>query len=223
METNATAHRPEYLDGVIDRLRAAGTKNPARPGDRRAAVLLPLFDPGEPSFLGILRSPLGLHGGQFALPGGILEPNDASPWECALREAREEIGLAQPVEFLGTLGEFNTYVSRLRVEVQVGYVARPQSWIPQPNEVEGVVVVPLSLVVRLYRDLPQVQDVWDLPIDAGFEFDASPHVVAGIHPPKGQGHRLTTHEGEREMPLIWGLTARILYDFLRLVWIPAVG
>jgi 8-oxo-dGTP pyrophosphatase MutT (NUDIX family) len=213
-------HRPAYLDRVIEQLERVHTRNPSRPGDRLAAVLLPLLGEGEPAILGILRSPVGLHGGQFGLPGGLLEPGDASPWDCALREAFEEVGLEEPVEFLGTLGEFNTYVSRLRVEVHVGFVPRRQEWVPQEDEVAGILEVPIALLVNLFRHLPRVEDVWDLPIEAGFEFDPEPYLVSGIHPPRGVGHRLTTHDGVREMPFIWGLTARVLYEFLRRVWIP---
>jgi hypothetical protein len=119
------------------------------------------------------------------------------------------------------LGEFNTYVSRARVDVHIGYVRQPQVWVPQEDEVAAILEVPLELLARLHKDLPRVDDVWNLPIEAGFEFDPEPFLVAGRHPPRGVGHRLTTHEGVREMPFIWGLTARILYDFLRGVWIPA--
>lgn len=58
----------------------------------------------------IRRSPrLRRHAGQIAFPGGKQEANDASPWETALRESQEEIGLEpEGVVQLGRLPEILT-------------------------------------------------------------------------------------------------------------------
>ena len=63
---------------------------------RPAAVLVGVVDRSEPTVLLTQRNAaLGNHAGQIAFPGGKIELGDASPVAAALREAQEEIGLAQ--------------------------------------------------------------------------------------------------------------------------------
>jgi 8-oxo-dGTP pyrophosphatase MutT (NUDIX family) len=62
---------------------------------RPAAVLVPIVDRSEPTVLLTLRTAeLASHAGQVAFPGGKIDPADESPVAAALREAREETGLA---------------------------------------------------------------------------------------------------------------------------------
>lgn len=230
---NATSE-PAWLDRVARTLEPVEIRQPSRPGDRTAAVLLPLverFAPGRaatdageestPHLLGMIRTDRGRHGGQFGLPGGRPEDVDTDTWDTALRETREELGLTHDVRRLGCLGEFNTVVSRFRVFVHIAYLPTPQPWIPQPGEAEAALEIPLETLVTGYRTIPAVDDAWKLPIEAGFEMDPTPYRVAGTIPPRGRGHELQTRRGPRSMPYIWGLTARILYTFLQRVWIPA--
>ena len=173
--------------------------------------------------LGIVRSDAGRHGGQFALPGGRPEAEDQSLFETAIREAREEVGLVRPLTPVGTLGEFNTWVSRYRVTVHVGWIPEPDPWVPEDGEVAAVLEVPLTALVELHEALPRVADVWELPIEAGYDFEPDAFRVAGRVPPRGRGHRLDRGGRSIEMPYIWGLTARVLYSFLEHAWIPALG
>jgi len=214
--------RPAWAERVARTLAPVQIRNPSRPGDRTASVLLPLVDrDGDAHLLGIVRADRGRHGGQFALPGGSTEPGDATSWDTAVRETCEEIGVARGIERLGALGEFNTFVSRYRVQVHVGYVpAEPPAWRLQEDEVQAVLRIPLARLAGLARDLPRVDDVWHLPIEAGFELDPERFRVAGTVPPRGRGHRLENRRGTFDMPYVWGLTARILYVFLREVWAP---
>jgi 8-oxo-dGTP pyrophosphatase MutT (NUDIX family) len=82
------------------------------PGDRRpaavAAVLLP-DDEGRPAFLLTRRAPgLRAHGGQWALPGGRIDPGESAP-RAALRELAEEVGLTLDEEaVLGCLDDYPT-------------------------------------------------------------------------------------------------------------------
>lgn len=213
---------PPYLAAVREHLGRGYTRNPSRPGDRRAAVLLPLLGDG-PDFVGILRVDDGTrHGGQFALPGGMIEPGESTR-DCALREAREELGLEEVPEIIGDLGEFNTNTSRFRVVVHVATMTPPRRWRPQEDEVAAIVQLPVKELIPEYRRMPAVEDVWHLPIESGFDLDLESYVVAGTGHGKGRGQRLGSGNEERELPFIWGLTARILHDFLRRVWLPSTG
>lgn len=111
-----------------------------------AAVLVPLVDrPGEMTVLLTQRSPnLADHAGQISFPGGRIDPCDIDATTCALREAREEVGLESAgIEVVGRL---DTYVVRTGFEVTpvVGLVDPPHLLKPDPTEVVGIFEVPLS-------------------------------------------------------------------------------
>ena len=60
-----------------------------------ASVLVPIVDRREPTVLLTQRTAdLASHAGQVAFPGGKIDPSDESPVAAALREAKEEVGLA---------------------------------------------------------------------------------------------------------------------------------
>jgi 8-oxo-dGTP pyrophosphatase MutT (NUDIX family) len=111
-----------------------------------AAVLVPLVDrPGEMTVLLTQRAPdLADHAGQISFPGGRIDPRDTDATTCALREAREEVGLeATGIEVVGRL---DTYIVRTGFEITpvVGLIDPPASLRPDPTEVAEVFEVPLS-------------------------------------------------------------------------------
>ena len=111
-----------------------------------AAVLVPLVDrPEGMTVLLTQRSPnLTDHAGQISFPGGRIDPCDTDATTCALREAREEVGLEPGrVEIVGRL---DTYVVRTGFEITpvVGLLDPPGVLKPDPIEVVEVFEVPLS-------------------------------------------------------------------------------
>ena len=102
-----------------DALRASIARNlaqlvaaPLQAGDlKRAAVCLIVADDGEGRAAVVLTrraEHLSAHSGQFALPGGRIDEGETVA-QAALREAREEIGLAlAPESILGRLDDYPT-------------------------------------------------------------------------------------------------------------------
>ena len=114
-----------------------------------AAVLVPIVD--HPSGLTVIftkrTSHLKAHSGQVSFPGGRAEPEDPTPEFTALREAREEIGLAmERVEVLARLPDYHTRTG-FRVAPVVALVPPPLALVPDPREVEEVFEVPLAFLL----------------------------------------------------------------------------
>ncbi|WP_422015309.1 NUDIX hydrolase [Reyranella sp.] len=108
-------------------------------GLKRAAVAIVIAEgdePGEAAFLLTRRTPkLRAHGGQWALPGGRVDPGETIE-QTALRELHEELGvLASTDDILGTLDDYPTRSGYLIAPVVVW--APGVTLIPNPSEVAG--------------------------------------------------------------------------------------
>jgi 8-oxo-dGTP pyrophosphatase MutT (NUDIX family) len=116
---------------------------------RPAAVLVPIVLREELTVLLTQRShDMASHPGQISFPGGKLEAGDATPIDCALREAKEEIGLPPGnVEPLGFLDSYRTGTG-FQISPVVGLV-RPQfQAVLDPREVLEVFEVPLGFLMN---------------------------------------------------------------------------
>lgn len=123
-----------------------GIKAPAGRVLRPAGVLIPVWlqPEGARVILTKRASHLKHHPGQISLPGGKVEPSDASVEAAALREAQEEIALRpELVEVLGHLPAHET-VTGFQVTPVLGVIRADFSPIPEAGEVEEVFSVPLA-------------------------------------------------------------------------------
>lgn len=115
-----------------------------------AAVLVPLVrrEAGMTVLLTQRTAHLAHHPGQISFPGGRLEPEDGDDAiVAALRESREEIGLAEDrVEVVGRLDDYVTGTGFAVVPV-VGVVTPPFTVVPDPFEVAEVFEVPLDFLL----------------------------------------------------------------------------
>jgi 8-oxo-dGTP pyrophosphatase MutT (NUDIX family) len=109
---------------------------------RPAAVLVPVVLRRELTVLLTQRSPeLRSHAGQISFPGGRVDPDDSGPLACALREAREEIGL------LPTNVEPVGYLDSFQVVPVVGLVRPDFTLALDAREVAEAFEVPLRFLM----------------------------------------------------------------------------
>ena len=100
---------------------------------------------------------LGAHAGQWAIPGGRLEPGE-SPEAAALRELAEEVGVALDASaVLGRLDDFATR-SGFVITPIVLWAERPVELVPNPQEVAHVYRVPLDVLEE-----PRVPELFSIP------------------------------------------------------------
>jgi 8-oxo-dGTP pyrophosphatase MutT (NUDIX family) len=131
---------PDLRRTLEERLDAFERQEQARAGAVRAAVALAVVtdEKRRPSLL-LTRRARGMrrHAGQWALPGGRLDPGEG-PVEAALRELHEELGLDLPrEEVLGCLDDYRTRSGYVVTPVVVWGPAEPRL-VPEPGEVAAV-------------------------------------------------------------------------------------
>lgn len=152
----------------------------------RAAVLVPIVErPGGLTILLTERaSHLKNHPGQISFPGGRIEPRDPGPWEAALREAREEIGLEPG--YVSLTGYLHDHL------VLTGYLITPAVAFVRPG-------------FELRLDRTEVEDAFEVPLE--FVLDPANHIPA---PRTFAGQTIMTYDIPYQGRHIWGATAGML-------------
>ena len=183
LQDHADGDRPRKSD--FD-LTPGGWSGLSTEPPKPAAVLIGLVEreAGLNVLLTRRSDTLRSHTGQVALPGGRQDPGER-PWETALREAHEEVGLEPHfVNLVGLSTPYHTGSGYLITPV-VGFVRAGFTLQPNPGE---------------------VADIFETPF--GFLMDPANYEEHEREMPTGEKRRFyaATHD-ER---YIWGATAGIL-------------
>ncbi len=177
-------------DCIRDCLAALKPRKLTNGFTREAAVLMPIFEwQHEYHFLLTRRTEeVQTHKGQISFPGGMREGNETLI-ETALRETFEEVGIEE--SRIETLGRFHDYISinNYRVTPFAGFINGPFTTVPQVHEVAEVLQVPF----RIFSDPARLR------IERRIIKDGEENVYF---------YSYGSHE-------IWGLTARIITDFMK--------
>ncbi len=161
----------------------------------RASVMA-LFGPSlehrEPSLLMTKRTEkVEKHKGQMAFPGGFQEPEETAEM-AALRETREEVGIAETVvDIVGTLPGFQIPTSRFFVTPFVGMLREPLERVKivaNEDEIAKAFWIPFSKLIE----------------PATYELATF----------RSQGREYQTHLYRVEGHEIWGATALMIRNLL---------
>jgi 8-oxo-dGTP pyrophosphatase MutT (NUDIX family) len=179
-------------DVVVAVASRGGIERPA-PVDtlRESAVLVALVDGPEGAEVLLTRrsQTLSSHRGEISFPGGRVDPGETFE-AAALREAHEEVALDPVVaQVRGRLDPISTMVSRSYIVPVVATLVGRPSLHPAVGEVDRIMWVPLA---ELTRSDTFREEVWQIDGDTRpiffFELDDE---------------------------TIWGATARVLHQLLR--------
>jgi 8-oxo-dGTP pyrophosphatase MutT (NUDIX family) len=159
-----------------------------------AGVLIPLIERSGLGFSMLLTqrsAELKHHAGQVSFPGGRMDPGDGDISDTALRETFEEVGIArESVSVIGYLDPMPTIT---------GYAVTP---------VVGLVDESIELAV----DTSEVECAFEVPL--AFFLDARHRRVIERDV---RGERIPLIEFHYEGQRIWGATAFIILEFLKII------
>lgn len=168
------------LEKVASTLKPAGVLIPVRTHETGLSVLLTQRS-----------AELKHHAGQVSFPGGRMEEHDGDIVVTALRETREEIGIAE--EDVSIIGYLET------MPTVTGYAVTP---------VVGLV----GGAVDLDLDRTEVEYAFEVPLS--FLTDSANHTLVAR---KWQGLSFSMVEFHFEGQRIWGATAQMLLRFINII------
>jgi len=181
-------------DKISSALIARTPEIVAGSGLKPAAVLIPIQERSDGEYIVLTKrgDNMPTHKGQIAFPGGRVHAGDADLVATALRESHEEIGVVpEHVRVLGRLDEFTAGYGIVVTPV-VGVIPPQYDFLLDPAETSEIASLPVRSLM------------------APGTYVKNAHLSPGGHP----SYHFYVDNGWD----IWGVTARILVQFLELAY-----
>ncbi|MFI8577502.1 NUDIX hydrolase [Rossellomorea aquimaris] len=178
------------------------------------AILLPLIEVnGQTHVLFEVRSlNMRRQPGEICFPGGRIDRSDSDEKAAAIRETSEELGIhtdtitdVYPLDYI--VSPFGTiiypYVGKINVSIK--------ELKPNQAEVEEIFTTPLTYLQEREPDLYNIK--FKMEPEESFPFKQIP----GGENYNWQARNMKEHFYYYEDKVIWGLTARVLHHFVKLI------
>jgi 8-oxo-dGTP pyrophosphatase MutT (NUDIX family) len=181
----------EHIKKILSRRERRIIKNTSF---SHAAVLVPIFKKNKDCHILFTKrtEQVKHHKGEISFPGGMADKEDYDLKRTALREAFEEVGLKQEdVEILGALDDIVT-VTEFIVTPYVGIFPYPYPFKLSSVEIEELIEVPISHLLK--KECFSEREI------------------------ERMGRKELVYSYQYKNHIIWGATARILKQFLDLIF-----
>ncbi len=175
-----------------------------------AAAVLPIVESDGEAAVLVTKRPVTMqfHKGDWVFPGGRVDGGDASPWDTAVREVHEELGVPpESVDILGHLHTYGPFVTGFLLHVYVGILSSRDEIVPHPREVADVRILPISGLTA--------PGAYFTGVHPGGH-DAGPTVRPAATPRARAGLLRFFSVGPEEY--LWGTQGEILWDLLTIVY-----
>lgn len=213
-------HRIDLIGGgemdALEILKKLKDHKPSILGEERffkSSVLLPLVEKNnETHLLFEVRSMrLRSQPGDICFPGGRIDQEDKTPMHAAIRETTEELGIAESdISSVLPLDYIVADMGRI-IYPFVGYITSPEKIVPNADEVGEVFTIPLSYLLANEPDVYQVH--FEVKPADDFPYD----LIVGGKDYQWRMRSIDEMFYRYNDKVVWGLTAKILHHFLRLV------
>ena len=191
-----------------------------------SVVMILLADiEGEYHFVFQIRSHKISQGGEICFPGGKYnEKTDISPSQTALRETSEEMGVSE--DNLEVIGQLDTLIAPMGavIEIFVGILHDDPSKLDfNPDEVEEVFTMPVSYFENME---PEKHKVLIKTFSSEIDPETSEKIVyfpvrelgiSELYLDSWGNFIQNIYAFKTSRGTIWGITARIILDFLRVL------
>jgi len=193
MHTNFKNIDKEFIRKVLTNRKRNIIKE--QEGMKNAGVIMPIFEKEGEIYILLTKRTENVrdHKGQIAFPGGVMEKDDRTILDTALREIEEEIGLnRRDIDILGALDDIIT-LTGYQITAFVGYFIYPYNFNISKKEIVNIFELPLSefmnpLIIRKEHNM---------------SFMGKPYIVYYFDFPEHT---------------VWGATARLIIQLLDIVY-----
>lgn len=201
------------LSSIESRLKNRNVKVLGHEQMKVSSVLVPLIEKvdGLHVLFQVRGKKLRTQPGEICFPGGRVENEDKNETETAIRETCEELGLQR--EQIKVMAPLDICINPFHAIIHpfVGVILEPDAIRPNELEVEEVFTVPLEYLLNYEPKFHPVK--FQVKLDDSFPY----HLI-----PNGKSYKWRTRQVPEYFYLydryvIWGLTARILTNFLTVI------